>query len=100
MSLLKQHIVEHAGDVNVDIVLHALQHIHVGLHRVQKLRGLCYLRGFRTVHHHTSQCSGKPGLQVLVEIFPEEKLSFVDESGKKEQYLGANVYSQTLIVAQ
>ena len=78
LSLLQQHIVENTSDVNVDIVLHALQNVHVGLYRVQKLGRLCYLRGFWTVHHHTSQCSGKPGLQVLVQVFPEAKLSFVD----------------------
>ena len=100
LSLLQQDIVEHAGDVNVDIVLHTLQHVHVGLHGVQELRGLCYLRGFWTVHHHTSQCSGKPGLQVLVQIFPEEKSNFLDGYDGIEQYLGAKVYSQTLIVAQ
>ena len=100
MSLLQQDIVEHAGDVNVDIVLHTLQHVHVGLHGVQKLRGLCYLGGFWTVHHHTSQCSRKPGLQVLVQIFPEEKSNFLDGYDGIEQYLGAKVYSQTLIVAQ
>ena len=100
LSLLQQHIVENTSDVNVDIVLHALQNVHVGLYRVQKLGRLCYLRGFWTVHHHTSQCSGKPGLQVLVQVFPEAKLSFVEGYFILEQYLGANVYSQTLIVAQ
>ena len=73
LSLLKQHVVEDASDVDVDVVLDALQHVHVRLHRVQQLGGLRYLRGFRTVHHHAGQCSGEPGLQMLMKILPGAK---------------------------
>ena len=43
LCLLEEHIVEDPRDVNVDIVLHRLEHVHVGLHRVEQLAGLGYL---------------------------------------------------------
>ena len=42
----------HPGDVNVDIVLHALQNTHVGLDTRQQLAGLGNLTRLRAEHHH------------------------------------------------
>ena len=66
------HLRQHASDVDVDIVFHTLQHVHVGLHRVQKLRGFRNLGCLRTVHNHASQCSREPCFQVLVQVFPRK----------------------------
>ena len=49
MCLLEEDIVEDPRDVNVDIVLHRLEHVHVGLHRVEQLAGLGYLTRLRAV---------------------------------------------------
>ena len=49
LCLLEEDIVEDPRDVNVDIVLHRLEHVHVGLHRVEQLAGLGYLTRLRAV---------------------------------------------------
>lgn len=52
LRLLQQHVVEHPGDVNGDVVLDGLEHRHVGPHAGQQLAGLGDLLGGLVVHGH------------------------------------------------
>ena len=52
LRLLQEDVVEHAGDVDGDVVLYGLEHRHVGAHAGQQLAGLGYLLGGLVVHGH------------------------------------------------
>lgn len=52
LRLLQQHVVEHPGDVDGDVVLDGLEHRHVGPHAGQQLAGLGDLLGGLVVHGH------------------------------------------------
>ena len=62
LRLLEQHVVEDPRDVDLHVVLDALQHVHVRAHRSQQLGGLGDLRRLGVEHHHAGQRAGEPGL--------------------------------------
>lgn len=52
LRLLQQHVVEHPGDIDGDVVLDGLEHRHVGPHAGQQLAGLGDLLRGLVVHGH------------------------------------------------
>lgn len=52
LRLLQQHVVEHPGDVDGDVVFDGLEHRHVGPHTGQQLAGLGDLLRGLVVHGH------------------------------------------------
>ena len=69
LGLLQEDVVEDPRDINVDIVLHGLENVHVGLHGVEELAGLGNLAGLLAVHDHAGKGAGESRLQVLVQVF-------------------------------
>ncbi len=62
LGLLQEDVVEDPRDINVDIVLHGLENVHVGLHGVEELAGLGNLAGLLAVHDHAGQGAGESRL--------------------------------------
>ena len=95
LSLLEQHVVEHPGDVDVDVVLDALQHAHVALDAVHQLAGLGDLTRLRAVHHHARQGATKPETQKLrlQESYQDEVFCAPPDSKMKEPQSNLTCYS-------
>ncbi len=80
----------------MDVVLYALQHVHVGPDRGEELRGLGDLARLRGEHDHAGQGAREAGLQMLVKVLPKDEDKIGVRAGADRARMSRNTNFQTV----